>query len=59
MITYAIEIIQGVARPSMVALSLCVAAALISVETSPDAVSRGQIDISDLGCKGLLKPVCG
>ncbi len=53
------EIVQNVFRPSVAALSIAVALAVVTIDKSPNTVSRGTINLSELGCQGLLKPVCG
>ncbi len=53
------EVVQNVFRPSVAALSIAMAVAIVTIDKSPNTVSRGTINLSEFGCQGLLKPVCG
>ena len=52
------EIIQAIFRPAVAALAISLALATMTVESSQYRVKGDTISLSQLGCGGLLKPVC-
>lgn len=58
MTTFFTSIVDAVFRPSMAALAISTAIAIVSLDTSPHSVSQRTIDLSQLGCSGLLNAVC-
>lgn len=58
MTTILMNIIQGIFRPSIAALSIALAVAIVTVDKSSGSVTQDTINLSALGCGGLLKPIC-
>ncbi len=58
MTTFVINIVQSVFRPSVVALSLSMAVAIVSLDTNKHRVSHDTISLASFGCGGLLGPIC-
>ncbi len=58
MTTFFTSVIESVFRPSMAALAISTAVAIVSLDTSSHSVSQRTIDLSVLGCGGLLNAVC-
>ncbi|GFE65037.1 hypothetical protein [Litoreibacter roseus] len=56
--TFVSNLVGGVFKPSLVALAISTAAAVVSLDTSPQAVRQSTVDLSALGCDGLLYVVC-
>ena len=56
--TFIADIIQSVFRPSLAALAISVAIAIVSIENSPYTVENTKVNLNELGCSGLLHPVC-
>ena len=53
------DIMSSVFKPSLIALSIAFGVAIISFNDSPLSVDSKSIDLSNLGCPGLLSGVCG
>ena len=58
MTTFFTSIVDSVFRPSMAALAISCAVAIVGMDTSAHSVKGKTINIGVLGCGGLLKPVC-
>lgn len=58
MTTFLISVVQATFRPSVAALSIALAVAIVTIENSPRSVKRDTINLSQLGCGGMLKLVC-
>jgi hypothetical protein len=58
MTTFLMDIVQSVFKPSVAALSISVAVAIVSLENTPNSVRQDTVNLSALGCSGLLKPIC-
>ena len=58
MTTFFTSIVESVFRPSMAALAISTAVAIVSLDTSAHSVSQRTIDLGQLGCSGLLSAVC-
>jgi len=58
MTSFIVDIVSSVFRPAMAALAIAAALAVVSVDNNGLTVSNSVIDISELGCSGLLKPIC-
>lgn len=58
MTTFVINIVQSVFKPSVVALSLSMAVAIVSFDGNKTHASHDTISLSSLGCSGLLSPIC-
>jgi len=56
--SYLNEIIASVFRPSVAALSIAAALAVVTLDTDKHSVSQRQVDITNLSCGGLFKPFC-
>jgi hypothetical protein len=53
------DILASVFKPSLIALSIAFGVAIISFNDSPLKVNQSSIDLTNLGCPGLLSFVCG
>ena len=58
MTTFLTNIVASVFRPSVAALSIALALAIVTVDGSKNSISAGVVDVTDLSCGGLFKPVC-
>ncbi|WP_298295773.1 hypothetical protein [uncultured Litoreibacter sp.] len=58
MTTFLTNIVAAVFRPSVAAMSIAMAVAIITVDGTSHSISAGTVDITDLSCSGLFKPVC-
>lgn len=53
------DIMASVFKPSLIALTIAFGVAIISFNDSPLTVGGDSIDLSNLGCSGLLSKICG
>lgn len=53
------DIVTAVFKPSLIALSIAFGVAIISFNDSPYSVSKNSIDLTNLGCPGMLSMICG
>ena len=52
------EIVGSAFRPSVAALSIAAALAVVTLDTDQHSVAQTQVDVTDLSCGGLFKPFC-
>jgi len=57
MVTYVTSAVQSVFRPSIAALSIAMATAIVTFDADPTSVGQKQVHLN-LGCNGLLSLVC-
>ncbi len=58
MTTFLTHIVQAVFRPSVAALSIAMAVAIVTLDSSQHSVGQDTVNLSQLGCSGILKPIC-
>lgn len=58
MTTFVFDLVASVFRPSMAALAIAAALAVVSVDNNSLTVSTGVVDATNLSCSGLFKPLC-
>ena len=56
--SFVTEIISTVFRPSVAALAIAGALAVVTLDTDKHSISQQQVDVTDLSCSGLFKPFC-
>jgi hypothetical protein len=58
MTSFLFDLVSSVFRPAIAALAIAAALAIVSVDNNALTVSNSVVDISELGCSGMLKPIC-
>ncbi len=58
MVTFLTDLIANVFRPSVAALAIAAAVAIVTVDGNQHVVSMDRVDVTDLSCNGLFKPFC-
>ena len=56
--SYLIDIVATIFRPAVAGLAIAVALAAVTLDTDNHSISQSQLDITDLSCSGLFKPLC-
>lgn len=52
------EFFSTVFRPSVAALLIVGGISLLSIENTPHSLGKSDVRLAELGCNGLLSPVC-
>lgn len=52
------DMVQSLFRPSVAALAISLATAIVTIDNSQHTVNLNTVDLASLGCGGLLGPVC-
>lgn len=58
MVTLLTDLIANVFRPSVAALAIAVAVAVVTIDGNQHVISMDRVDVTDLSCNGLFKPFC-
>ncbi len=58
MTTFVFDLVSSVFRPSVAALAIAAALAVVSVDNNTLTVSTSVVDVTNLSCSGLFKPFC-
>lgn len=58
MTTFLTNIVSSVFRPSVAALSIALAAAIVTIDGNSSSLNARAVDVTDLSCNGLFKPFC-
>lgn len=58
MTTFVFDLVSSVFRPSVAALAIGAALAVVSVDSNALTVRTSVVDVTNLSCHGLFKPFC-
>ncbi len=53
------NMLEAAFKPSLIALTIAFGVAIMSFDSSPTRVNGSTIELTNLGCQGLMRPICG